>query len=82
MLTQTRQIEIKLYGRLRSLGEGAVLSIDAPADLSVAELRALIEHRTGAELADCAFATADRVLETNEAVPGGAIALLPPVCGG
>lgn len=77
---------VELYGRLRDAGLGSSVELDLPARASARQaLLALREAlgRRGALLDGCALATGEDVLAPNDPVPArGALAALPPVCGG
>ncbi len=78
--------KIHLYGRLRDAGLGSCVSLDLPpratARQALAALKAVLGGR-GALLSGCALASADDVLAASDRVPArGALAALPPVCGG
>ena len=78
--------KILLYGRLRDGGLGDAVSLDLPAQVTAR--RALVAlkvvlGRRGSLLNGCALATDDAVLAASDLVPeNGALAALPPVCGG
>jgi hypothetical protein len=78
--------KIYLYGRLRDAGLGDFVSLDLPpgatARRALAALKGLLGRR-GALLTGCALATDEAVLSPSDLVPkSGALAALPPVCGG
>lgn len=77
---------ILLFGRLRDAGLGdrvrVVLPKDATARAALTALKAALGRRA-ALLDGCALATDDAVLSPSDPVPTrGALAALPPVCGG
>lgn len=79
----TRKIE--LYGRLRDAGLGSSLSVALPAHATARQALAALKAAFGRKaplLAGCALATGDEVLAPSDALPGGRLAVLPPVCGG
>jgi hypothetical protein len=78
--------KVLLYGRLRDAGLGGSVALELPpratARRALAALKAALGRR-GALLSGCALATEDAVLAPSERVPEtGALAALPPVCGG
>jgi hypothetical protein len=78
--------KIFLYGRLRDAGLGDCVSVDLPtrptARQVLSALKAVLGRRA-ALLTGCALATDDAVLAPSDLVPArGALAALPPVCGG
>jgi molybdopterin converting factor small subunit len=86
------QLTLKLFGALRKYGENSMIELQLPKFASVSDLKAVLEtyidgqhpgFKNSGILAECAFATEDRVLAENEAIPETKmIAVLPPVCGG
>lgn len=77
---------VRLYGRLRDAGLGDRVALELPPRATARRALALIKAalgRRGACLSGCALATDDAVLAPTERVPrSGALAALPPVCGG
>lgn len=77
--------EIELYGRLRDAGLGTSVTIDIPRTASARHALAALKAAFGGKaplLDGCALATADEVLSASDKLPGGRLAVLPPVCGG
>lgn len=77
---------IELYGRLRDAGLGdratVVLPERATARQALAALKSALGRR-GELLDGCVLATGESVLAPSDLVPArGALAALPPVCGG
>jgi molybdopterin converting factor small subunit len=84
-----REVSVRLFGAFRSLGLGREILVPLPDgahDLRAlrAELHArLPDEQARAWLAVSAFASDERVLHDDEAIPsGGTLSILPPVCGG
>lgn len=83
-----RSVEVQLFGAFRQYGQGATVQValDEPAtiaDLRSAFARELDSEEATALLKASAFADDERVLAETDPVPvGGALAVLPPVCGG
>ncbi len=76
---------IELYGRLRDAGLGSVVSVALPAGATAGRALAALKASFGRKaplLAGCVLATGDEVLGASDALPGGRLAVLPPVCGG
>lgn len=73
---------IELYGRLRDAGHGSSVTLDLPKRATCRDALALLKPSFGGALKGCALASADEVLSPGDEVPGGTLALLPPVCGG
>ena len=86
------KLTLKLFGVLRKYGENASVELMLPQYASVSDLKAQLNQylekahpgfSDSGVLAECAFATNERVLMANEAIPETSfIAVLPPVCGG
>ena len=76
---------IELYGRLRDSGFGSSVSIELPKNATARQALAALKSSFGGKaslLTGCVLATGDEVLASSDALPGGRLALLPPVCGG
>jgi molybdopterin converting factor small subunit len=86
------QMTLKLFGALRKYGENSTLNVSLPEFCLVSDLKVQLSKHLEATypgftdsglLAECAFATEDRVLAPHEAIPQTSfLAVLPPVCGG
>ena len=77
--------KIELYGRLRDAGLGSSVSVDVPKNASARQALASLRSAFGAKaplLHGCVLATGDEVLSSSDKLPGGRLAVLPPVCGG
>mgnify|MGYP001612080807 CR=1 FL=1 len=77
--------KIELYGRLRDAGFGAAVGVDLPNAATARQALSALKAAFGAKaplLVGCALATGDEVLAPSERLPGGRLAVLPPVCGG
>ncbi len=73
---------IELYGRLKDAGFGTSLTVEIPASATAREALALLKPSLRQHLHGCVLASSDEVLSPTDKLPKGAIALLPPVCGG
>jgi hypothetical protein len=77
---------IALYGRLKDAGLGAAVEIELPSGATAREALAVLRAALGGRaelLSGCALATENAVLGPSAKVPlRGALAALPPVCGG
>lgn len=78
--------KILLYGRLRDAGLGPAVTLEllpsTTARQALAALAAALGRRAPL-LRGCALATSDAVLAPSQRLPAaGALAALPPVCGG
>lgn len=77
--------KIELYGRLRDAGFGSVVLLELPKAATGRQAMSALKSAFGAKAAlleGCALATGDEVLSPSDELPGGRLAVLPPVCGG
>lgn len=74
--------KIELYGRLKDAGFGAALTMEIPTSATAREVLALLKPSLRQQLHGCVLASNDEVLSPSDTLPKGALALLPPVCGG
>jgi hypothetical protein len=77
--------KIELYGRLRDAGLGSAVLVDLPKAATARQALSALKAAFGAKaplLEGCALATGDEVLAPSDGLPGGRLAVLPPVCGG
>lgn len=84
----TRKIDVQLFGAFRQYGDGAAsLPVTVSESATVGALReafaaSLSDDNARALLAASIFATDHAMLQDHDAIPDGAISVLPPVCGG
>jgi molybdopterin converting factor small subunit len=78
--------KIYMYGRLKDAGHGDHISLVLPPEATAKQVLAAVKSvlgRRSALLSGCVLATNDTVLRSTDVVPQtGALAVLPPVCGG
>ncbi len=77
--------KIELYGRLRDAGLGSAVEVVLPKNATAGRALTVLKSsfgRKAALLTGCVIATGDDVLSSSDALPGGRLAVLPPVCGG
>lgn len=84
-------ITVKLFGALRKFGETVTVDLDNHRELSIPEIRNLLEGRIETSerealtslLEVSAFADEGRILASDASIRNGStVFLLPPVCGG
>ena len=80
------RVSVHCFASLRDVAGGDRIEVEATGELTVGELKALIEDQhpaLGALLGSAAVAVNLRVARTDDTVrPGDEVALLPPVSGG
>ena len=78
--------KVSLYGRLRDAGRGDHVQVSLPSKATAKDaLRALALAlgKNASLLTGCVIATDETVLSSSDLLPKtGALAALPPVCGG
>jgi molybdopterin converting factor small subunit len=87
-----RQLNLKLFGMLRKYSVDSSMTVLIPTVCTVLELKNRLNeqlkmlHPDSFDLNlldECAFATNDKILNSDETLPAVEfIAVLPPVCGG
>ncbi len=77
--------KIELYGRLREAGLGCAVALELPKSATARQALSALKASFGRKsplLRGCVLATGDEVLSSTDELPGGRLAVLPPVCGG
>ena len=84
-------ITVKLFGALRKFGETVTVDLDSQRELSIPEIRNLLEglietserEALTSLLEVSAFADESSILASDASIRNGStVFLLPPVCGG
>lgn len=73
-------VVVELYGRLRE--HGGSLTLELPEGASAGSALAELGRRLGGAAAGAVLATESAVLASEDRLPSGRLAALPPVCGG